>query len=241
MSSPKKLIRFYFDYKSPFSYLAKFGIYELQRDYNIQVQWLPFQFSVKDLFGLPEQRHDIMWRKVKYLYLDARRFANDRKIKILGPQKAFDSTISLAGALFIQHKIKLANSNNTSQVAEEEEKVFFKFTDIVFEQFFLRQLDIENEEAIVEVMHQAASSNLSSSSVAQTLQFVTLEEFKEFRENLGNKKLEEIQEMAKKDGVFGVPSVIVDGELFFGNDRLDWVRRRLDEQHLKKKEFVSKM
>jgi len=28
-------------------------------------------------------------------------------------------------------------------------------------------------------------------------------------------------------GVFGVPTIFVDGEMFFGNDRLDFVRRRL--------------
>ena len=31
-------------------------------------------------------------------------------------------------------------------------------------------------------------------------------------------------------GVFGVPTFFVDGEIFFGNDRLDFVRRRLAER-----------
>jgi 2-hydroxychromene-2-carboxylate isomerase len=35
---------------------------------------------------------------------------------------------------------------------------------------------------------------------------------------------------AVERGVFGVPTFFVDGEIFFGNDRLDWVRRRLAER-----------
>ena len=37
-------------------------------------------------------------------------------------------------------------------------------------------------------------------------------------------------EDAVKRGVFGVPTFFVDGEIFFGNDRLDFVRRRLADR-----------
>jgi hypothetical protein len=42
--------------------------------------------------------------RVQYAYLDARRAAQARTppLKILGPKKAFDSSLSMMGGLFLQ-------------------------------------------------------------------------------------------------------------------------------------------
>lgn len=39
----------------------------------------------------------------------------------------------------------------------------------------------------------------------------------------------QLTEKAVKLGVFGAPSIIVDGEMFFGQDRLIWVERALSK------------
>jgi len=39
---------------------------------------------------------------------------------------------------------------------------------------------------------------------------------------------------ADRDGVFGVPTFIVDGEPFWGNDRVDWVVKKLDAMGLRR-------
>lgn len=41
-----------------------------------------------------------------------------------------------------------------------------------------------------------------------------------------------------KDGIFGVPSFVAAGELFFGQDRLDWLRRKLHQMGLARSEHV---
>jgi 2-hydroxychromene-2-carboxylate isomerase len=49
-------VRFYFDYRSPFAYLAKDLVYGLEDHYPpdvVHVQWLPFAFPVEEGFGLP--------------------------------------------------------------------------------------------------------------------------------------------------------------------------------------------
>ena len=40
-------------------------------------------------------------------------------------------------------------------------------------------------------------------------------------------RYEEVTQQALQAGVFGAPSYVVDGELFWGQDRLDFLRRRL--------------
>ena len=38
----------------------------------------------------------------------------------------------------------------------------------------------------------------------------------------------------ERDGVFGVPTFIVDGEPFWGNDRVEWVVKKLDAMGLRR-------
>jgi 2-hydroxychromene-2-carboxylate isomerase len=39
---------------------------------------------------------------------------------------------------------------------------------------------------------------------------------------------------AERDGVFGVPMFNVAGELFWGNDRIEWMIKKLDEMKLRR-------
>lgn len=41
------------------------------------------------------------------------------------------------------------------------------------------------------------------------------------------RELAQIRQEADAEGVFGVPSFVIEKELFFGNDRIDWVEKRL--------------
>ena len=51
----------------------------------------------------------------------------------------------------------------------------------------------------------------------------------------GPRELAAVRERAEEDKVFGVPMFFVRGEPFWGNDRIDWVRKRLDELELRRR------
>jgi 2-hydroxychromene-2-carboxylate isomerase len=38
----------------------------------------------------------------------------------------------------------------------------------------------------------------------------------------------------ERDGVFGVPTLIIDGEPFWGNDRMAWIIKKLDAMGLRR-------
>ena len=210
-------VKLYFDYKSPFSYLAKDPAYEIEKDYQgkVVIDWLPFAFYVDEAFGQLDSRSKWQWKKVRYGYRDARRFANarDPPLVVLGPQKVFNSSLSLMGGLYAMKKGM---------------PVFYKYTDIVFEGFFTRKLDIENHERIVEVLNKALSSSLSVSARDTEEWLKGFAAFVKEGEGEGWKELRRIREQGEKDEIFGVPSFIVAGEPFFGNDRVDWLRRHID-------------
>ncbi len=227
-------LKLYFDYRSPFSYLIKDPVRAIERDFagKVVVDWLPFAFFVEEAFGLPEQRTKYHLNKVKYAYHDVRRWANSRDppLTILGPKRVYDSSIAMMGGLFASKKWGKA--------------AFERYTDLVFQRFFTRTLDIEAIDEILAVLEEATKGNIINTTTTnnnnratsahddhyhQQLQQPWSKEFTDFviAEGEGQKELAKIQRQGEAEGVFGVPTLVLGGELFFGNDRVDWARQKL--------------
>ena len=58
--------------------------------------------------------------------------------------------------------------------------------------------------------------------------------FLAYVEEGGPRALAAVRERAEEAQVFGVPMFFVRGEPFWGNDRIDWVQKRLDELALRR-------
>src|SRR6516165_85229 len=99
----------YIDYKSPYAYLAKDLAYELEDDFSIRVDWLPYVLDIPSFLGsarvddsgkvVEELRNPHQWRRVRYSYMDCRRQARKRGLVIRGPQKIWDSSLAAIGML----------------------------------------------------------------------------------------------------------------------------------------------
>ena len=96
-------VKMYSDYKSPFAYLAFDPAFALQERYYVRVRWIPFQLRIKG----KGERSVYSEYKVKYSYLDARRWAKSRGIYIKGPKKIYDTTPALIGGLYADRKGRL--------------------------------------------------------------------------------------------------------------------------------------
>ena len=127
-------LKLYFDYKSPFSYLAKTPAFDLPARYAVDLRWIPFVLRIK---GKGERSTNSEY-KARYSYLDARRWANKQGgFRIMGPQKVYDSTPAMTGGLFA------------------ERRGFFRpYTDLVFRRFFERALEIDQPAAIAGVIDE---------------------------------------------------------------------------------------
>jgi len=132
----------YFDYKSPYAYLAVADARGLAASAGLAIEWRPYTLEIPQFLGAVETRNAHQWRRVKYSYMDARRIANERGLTVLGPQKIFDSRIAHIGALYAQ-----------------DQGVFDHYHDQVFERFFKRDLDIEDPAAITAVLSSSGASN----------------------------------------------------------------------------------
>lgn len=198
-------ITHYFDYKSPYAYLAQEATYQIAQDFDITVDWLPLTLDIPSFLGsaevdatgkvISEQRNAHQWRRVKYSYMDCRREANRRGLVIRGPQKIFDSSIAHIGMLYAKRQGD-----------------FRAYHDTVFERFWRRELDIENPEVVKQVLTEVG---LDASG------------FVAYLNGTGRQEHDRVIAEAEESGVFGVPSYVVNGELFWGAERIDLVRERL--------------
>jgi 2-hydroxychromene-2-carboxylate isomerase len=203
MADTAETIKLYYDFKSPFTYLAMEPAYKLEETHRVRLRFIPLELAIREAYGGElEQRAQRDWDKVRYLYMDMRRFANERGMIIRGPQKIFDSRLALMGGLF-------ADRNGR----------FRPYADRVFERFFKRELNIEDIDALAAVM---AEAGLDAAG------------FRRYAEGEGPNDLRAAAAEAERDGVFGVPTFIVAGELFWGNDRVEWVVKKLDQMKLRR-------
>lgn len=188
----------YFDYKSPFAFLAKDLAYELAGETGVELDWRPFTLDIRGYLGGEEDRSEHQWRKIKYMYMDARRLANKREMIVRGPQKIFDSSAAHIGMLFAtrQHKLR-------------------PYHDVVFERFFKREFpDFEETQAVERTLAECG---------------VDTAQFADFAAGEGREAHDRILAEAQELGVFGVPTFVLDGELFWGGDRIYMLRERLAE------------
>jgi 2-hydroxychromene-2-carboxylate isomerase len=202
-----RIVTVYIDYKSPYAYLAKDLVYQLERDCAVRIDWLPYILDIPSFLGsarlddqgrvVEESRNAHQWRRVKYSYMDCRRQARKRGLTIRGPQKIWDSTLAACGLLYA----KL-----------QGEDVPRRYHDITFARFWKRELDIEDPAVIAGVLAEAGADAAA---------------FAEYAAGEGPREVARISRAAEEMGIFGVPSFVVDGEQFWGSEHLPDIREML--------------
>ena len=206
MAQPRTVTA-YIDYKSPYAYLAKDLAYELERDFAVRVDWLPYVLDIPSFLGsarvddsgrvIEEERNAHQWRRVRYNYMDCRRQARKRALVIRGPQKIWDSALAACGMLYAKR---------------QGDAVLRRYNHIIFERFWKRELDIEDPDVIGAVLAESGANTTG---------------FSAYSAGEGRGELDRICRAAEAIGVFGVPSFVVDGELFWGREHLPDIRAML--------------
>ena len=200
-------IAVYIDHKSPYAYLAVGPAWELERDYDVRLAWRPYVLDIPKYLGeaqvdekgnvLSELRNEHQWRRVRYSYMDCRRYAALQGLTIRGTRKIFDSSIAAIGMLY---------------ALERDREIFRRYNAIVFERFWKRELDIEQAAVVADVLAEAGAEASG---------------FAAYLAGPGRERLSATMEEAHGLGVFGVPTFVLDGEIFWGREHLDLIRTRL--------------
>lgn len=198
-------IQHFFDYKSPYAYLAQHATAQLESEFGVTIHRLPYTLDIPSYLGsaevdaagrvLHEARNAHQWRRVRYAYMDCRREASRRGLVLRGPRKIFDSRLAHLGFLFAA-----------------EHGVWAPYHAAVFAAFWRRELDLEDANAI--------GAQLAAAGAPAA-------DFADWCTQIGRSRLERVEREAEASGVFGVPSWRVNGELFWGSERLPRIAERI--------------
>jgi 2-hydroxychromene-2-carboxylate isomerase len=193
-------IKFYFAYTSPFTYLAMGPAYELERSHRVTLRFIPYGVNIRQVYGGEvEARDERNRRKLRYLYLDARRLAAERGLIIRPPKKIFSARFAFYGGM-----------------CAEDQGLFRPYADRVFERFWRRELEVEDPAALAAILSETGADTTK------------------FRRYIADEATEAKPRLkacfaeAEGDQVFGVPTFVIEQERFWGYDRIDWVKRKLD-------------
>ena len=190
------------DYVSPYAFVAKAWAYELEVDFDLSLEWRPYTLDIASFQGSVAERDAHHWRRVRYAYMDARRFANKQGLTLMGPKKIFYARPVNAGMLYAQ-----------------KHRVFRRYNDLAFDRFWRRELNPENPQVVAALLVEAGAP----------------QGFEYFLAGEGGAEHDRLRLEAETSGVFGVPTLAFDGELFWGGDRIDLLRERLQEKGVKKR------
>ena len=198
-------LKFYFAYTSPFTYLAMAPAYELERSHRVRLRFIPYGVNIRQVYGDTPTRSHRDALKVKYLYLDARRFAQERGLTIYPPKKIYSARFAFYGGM-----------------CAEDQGLFRPYADRVFERFWKHELEVESVDALASILSEVGAST------DQFMRYIA-DEAAEAKPRL---KLGFAE--ADRDLVFGVPTFVIDSERFWGYDRIDWLVKKLDAMDLRR-------
>ncbi|MBN8960923.1 MAG: DsbA family protein [Rhizobiales bacterium] len=195
MTKPR--VRIYTDYKSPYAYVANKPLFALEQDHGVELEWMPYTLRVAEFMGTVEERTPHFWRKVRYAYMDARRYANAQGLTMKGPRRIYDAFYSSAGMLFAQRN-----------------GIFRAYHDTVFSRFWNHDLEIDELADISGVIASVGGS---------------AKDFEAYVHGPAREEHDRLITEAEGLGVFGVPTMVFNGELFWGGDRIGLLIERIND------------
>jgi 2-hydroxychromene-2-carboxylate isomerase len=196
----------YTDYKSPYAYLAKDPTYELERDLPVHVEWLPYVLDIPAYLGSARVAAD---GTVLEENRNAHQWRRVRYSYMDCRREARKRGLVIRGPQKIWDSSLAAAGMLHAKRAGAA--IFRRYNDTVFERFWKRELDIEDTSAIGAVLREAGADGAAFAVAAPTLR----------------EEVAAISRAAEADGVFGVPSFVVNGELFWGREHLPDIRAML--------------
>jgi 2-hydroxychromene-2-carboxylate isomerase len=194
----KAPIPFYFDFASPYAWFALDRIESLAREHDRVVEWRPILlWTVLKAQGIPPPLDSPVKRE--YFFADMARSAAFYRVPYRHPANLPLSS-HLASRLY-------------HALAVDERARAMAFGRDVFECFFVTNKDISKEAVLLAL---AARQGIGADAAHDAM-----------NGQLGRARLAAAIDAAVLDKVCGSPSFILDGELFFGADRLDQIAWRL--------------
>lgn len=194
----KQAVEFYFDFSSPYGYFAAAKIDDLAARYERATVWRPILLGA--IFKLTGQQPlTTIPMKGSYALHDLARSARWFSVPFKVPTRFPTATTAPCRAYYWLYDRDPAAARTLAQA--------------LYRAYFAEDRDISNPEVTVNV---AVKLGHDKETVTQALNDAAVKE-----------RLKSEVDAAVERGVFGSPYIVVDGEPFWGSDRLDQVEQWL--------------
>lgn len=209
MNNPGKTVEFFFDFSSPWTYMAYTQIEMICRETGADLVWRPFYVAAvfrEVNHNVTDMRAKPVPAKLAYYEADMRRWADRLGIRIGRPpvygggSKPLNSARALRGAFVaIDH----------GQIS--------KYSGLVFRAYWEELQDISDSAVLADL---AVEAGLGRSEFLERIDAAEC-----------RARLEQNTNDLIRRGGFGTPTFFVNrSEMFFGNDRLDFVRDAIQRE-----------
>ena len=191
-------IEFYFDFSSPFGYFAATKIKDIGDEFGREILWKPFMIGAA-LKVTGGMPLPMIPLKGDYSSKDMKRTSRQFKIPYKVPSKFPISSQAPCRLVYWMQTV----------APEKQEEAILK----LYQAYFLEDFDISTPEVAAKVLSTVNGTEEELIALTQ--------------DPAMKQRLKDECNLAIEKGVFGSPFIIVDGEPFWGFDRLEQVREWL--------------
>ena len=197
----------YLDIKSPYAFIAKDPTWALLDELNVAADIRPLTLDIPSYLGsarldkkgkvAQSNRSASQWSGIRYAYMDARRYASAFGYELRGTEKIWNTRLIHIAMLWVKR---------------EGSEPLRAFLDIVYPRFWVRALDVEDEQVVLECITRAGVATAG---------------FLDWAAGEGGELHDSQQAQVFEAGVYGVPGYIFEGQYFFGREHLSTIRSRM--------------
>jgi 2-hydroxychromene-2-carboxylate isomerase len=191
-------VDFYFDFGSPASYLAATQLPQLCADTGARLVWKPMLLGgVFQATG--NQSPSMIPTKGPYVFEDLTRFARRYGVRFQhNPHFPINTLLLMRGATGVQM---------------HQPERFIAYVDAIYDAMWVEPRNLNDAATVGAVLEEAGFD------AAAVLALANAQDAKD--------RLKAVTQEAVRRGVFGAPTLFVGNQMFWGQDRLDFVREAL--------------
>ena len=200
------MIEFFFDCSSPWTYLAFHNIQPLAAELNEPIRWRPI--LVGGIFNsinpsVYAMRENPVPSKQAYMLKDLQDWTRQAGLRIVMPPKVFpvNSVKAMRGCIWLD----AADQANAGQAPQ-----MVRFARAVFKAYWADQADISQDDVLTDICE---ATGINVEAFFEGITQVAIKD-----------QLKANTEEVIRRGGFGSPTMFVEDDMYFGNDRLELLR-----------------
>ena len=193
-------VDYFMSHGSPWTFLGHNRLNKIVKKFNVKLNMYPVNYG--EIFpisgGLPVSKRPLQRQKIRLQEL--KRWAEFLNIDLIPEPKFFPSKSLLPSLLIIAAKIKKTNKD-------------FELASSIMNALWVKELNVDEENTLKNIMDNLELDSEDLLSFAKSQECESM--FKEYTN------------IAIEKNVFGAPTFIIDDQIYWGQDRLDFIERHL--------------